>query len=201
MTRFTARIVEFRLREAAQDCGWVQFHKKINITCAPTGVIQFLTRCRGQEIRVWPTSSVPCHSGWLLPLLQRGYRPRRFSCKRTNISGVFLWVLFAYLSLFIAQYRCIMKASGCCVALPVSRREPRRRCGGRRGGLNDSQHCAVGPGLQSPQRWSFPPASISLAVSLHSTRSSSSPSNHFALPRHPYFFSPFFPNPTAGDYF
>lgn len=41
---------------------------------------------------------------------------------------------------------------------PVSR----LRCGGRRGGLNDSQHCAVGPGLQSPQRWSFPPASISL---------------------------------------
>lgn len=39
------------------------------------------------------------------------------------------------------------------VSLPVSR----RRCGGRRGGLNDSQHCAVGPGLQSPQRWSFPP--------------------------------------------
>lgn len=28
--------------------------------------------------------------------------------------------------------------------------------------MNDGQHCAVGPGLQSPQRWSFPPASISL---------------------------------------
>lgn len=83
--------------------------------------------------------------------------------------SVFLKVIWVCLSLSLS----IMKPSGCFVGLPVSRREPPCRCGGRRGGLNDSQHCAVGPGLQSPQRWSFPPASISLAVSLHSTRSSS----------------------------
>lgn len=95
-----------------------------------------------------------------------------------------------YSSLFIAHSRRIVKPSGCFVGLPASRREPRCRCGGRRGGLNDSQHCAVGPGLQSPQRWSFPPASISLAVSLHSTRSSSSlsiqPFRHAETSR--YFF-------------
>lgn len=45
----------------------------------------------------------------------------------------------------------------------MSARASASRAGGRRGGgLNDSQLCAVGPGLRSPQRWSFPPASISL---------------------------------------
>lgn len=86
--------------------------------------------------------------------------------------------------------RRVMKQSGCSGGLPVSRREPRCRCGGRRGGLNDSQHCAVGPGLQSPQRSSFPPASISLAVSLHSTRRS------FSLSIQPFRYaatSMFFP--------
>ena len=98
-----------------------------------------------------------------------------------------------------------MKPSGCFVGLPVSRREPRRRCGGRRGGLNDSQHCAVGPGLQSPQRWSFPPASISLAVSLHSTRSSSSLSiQPFRYAETSIFFpdlAPLFLNPTRAIIF
>lgn len=93
--------------------------------------------------------------------------------------------------MFIALSRSIMKPSGCFVGLPVSRREPPCRCGGRRGGLNDSQHCAVGPGLQSPQRWSFPPASISLAVSLHSTRSSSPLSiQPFRYAETSTFFSP-----------
>lgn len=76
------------------------------------------------------------------------------------------------------------EASGCRVSLPVSRREPRRRCGGRRGGLNDSQHCAVGPGLQSPQRWSFPPPpSHSPSPSTQHAAAPLSPSNHFATPR------------------
>lgn len=91
------------------------------------------------------------------------------------------------------------------LGLPVSR----RRCGGRRGGLNDSQHCAVGPGLQSPQRWSFPPASISLRrlppltaqqlLSLHPTIS--------PRRRDTRIFSPRRPRPgaaerkTTGDHF
>lgn len=136
--------------------------------------IQFLPRCRGQDIRLWPTSSVPCHSGRYVSLPQRGYQPGRYFriykqkgrfCRFLECYSFFFWL--------IAPYRRVMKPSGSSVGLPVSRRES-RCCGGRRGGLNDSQHCAVGPGLQSPQRWSFPPASISLAVSLHSTRSSSS---------------------------
>lgn len=113
-------------------------------------------------------------------------------------------VLVAYVGLFNAPFHRIMKPSGCFVGLPVSRREPRCRCGGRRGGLNDSQHCAVGPGLQSPQRWSFPPASISLAVSLHSTRSSSSLSiQPFRYAEASIFshLAPLLVNPTEGDYF
>lgn len=98
-----------------------------------------------------------------------------------------------------------MKPSGCAVGLPVSRREPRCRCGGRRGGLNDSQHCAVGPRPQSPQRWSFPPASISLAVSLHSTRRSSSLSiQPFRYAETSTFFSDLaslFLKLTEDDYF
>lgn len=90
------------------------------------------------------------------------------------IYRVYIYIWWLFRGLFITYAHCILKPIGCCVGLPVSQRESRCRCGGRRGGLNDSQHCAVGPGLQSPQRWSFPPASISLAVSLHSARSSSS---------------------------
>lgn len=113
----------------------------------------------------------------------------------------------AFRRLFRFVYRAlhrIMKPSGCFVGLPVSRREPRCRCGGRRGGLNDSQHCAVGPGLQSPQRWSFPPASISLAVSLHSTRSSSSLSIQPVRYAETSIFSRLrtvVSEPNEGDYF
>lgn len=100
------------------------------------------------------------------------YEKTKTCMKCIFIAYIYIWWLFR--GLFITYAHCILKPIGCCVGLPVSQRESRCRCGGRRGGLNDSQHCAVGPGLQSPQRWSFPPASISLAVSLHSARSSSS---------------------------
>ncbi len=139
-------------------------------------------------------------------LLQRSHRPRRFIRKQKQPLNVYFFSGFYNLIRFcLSRTRSyIMKPSGCFVGLPVSRREPRRRCGGRRGGLNDSQHCAVGPGLQSPQRWSFPPASISLAVSLHSTRSSSSLSLHPTISLRGDIFSdlaPAFLNPTEGDYF
>lgn len=169
---------------------WFNFDQ---IPHLPPGLIQFLPRCRGQDIRIWPTTSVPCHSGRFISLLQRGYRPRRFLLKQKQTLTVDLAGFRGFSGFFIAHPRRIMKPSGCLVGLPVSRRESRCRCGGRRGGLNDSQHCAVGPGLQSPQRWSFPPASISLAVSLHSTRSSNSSSSLSIQPFRYAETSTFFP--------
>lgn len=105
--------------------------------------------------------SLPQRLVGLIPLLHTKSRAKTVG---TNIHGVFLFI-YPGLTFLIRVY--LSRSVGCCcVGLPaVSRREPPCRCGGRRGGLNDSQHCAVGPGLQSPQRWSFPPASISLSPS------------------------------------
>lgn len=106
-------------------------------------------------VRLWRTKSAPsysvggssCHKGATERMARSGSRG-----PPTCLSFGLL------LSFIVPRSPCWGgKASGSRVSLPVSRREPRRRCGGRRGGLNDSQHCAVGPGLQSPQRWSFPP--------------------------------------------
>lgn len=115
--------------------------------------------------------------------------PERVALSGNRAHQMFVFVFsLVILFGFIASYRYVGNPSGCSVSLPVSRREPRRRCGGRRGGLNDSQHCAVGPGLQSPQRWSFPPPpSHSPSPSTQHAAASLSPSNHFATPGHPHF--------------
>lgn len=135
-------------------------------------------------VRLWRTSSVPSHS-------VGGSSYHKGATERTACSGsrgpptCLSFGLLLSLSFPVAM---LGKAGGSRVSLPVSRREPRRRCGGRRGGLNDSQHCAVGPGLQSPQRWSFPPPpSHSPSPSTQHAAAPLSPSNHFATPRRPHF--------------
>lgn len=45
--------------------------------------MQFLPRRRGQEIRLWPTSSVPYHDGWFMSVLQR-HQQRVHSITKQN---------------------------------------------------------------------------------------------------------------------
>lgn len=134
-----------------------------------------------------------------MSLLQRVGRMSTFWKKLLNVHiHIFDFYLPFFVCLPLTFFVPVLRWSRAAVVLDyLSRRESPRRCGGRRGGLNDSQHCAVGPGLQSPQRWSFPPPpshSPSPSPSTQRAAALLSPSNHFATPT---FFSGSWTQPKA----
>lgn len=129
------------------------FFPRRGISRLPLGATHAFSPALEDTVRLWRTSSVPSHSVGGSSYHKGATERMAWSGSRGPPTCLSFGLLLS-LSFPVAM---LGKASGSRVSLPVSRRESRRRCGGRRGGLNDSQHCAVGPGLQSPQRWSFPP--------------------------------------------
>lgn len=87
------------MKGLAQNSPFSCYFEKKFITFTPGSYVQFLPRCLGQEIRVWPPSSVPYHRRFI-SLLQRSCRPRRFTRKQKHALNVYLSRIYIYLVAF-----------------------------------------------------------------------------------------------------
>lgn len=172
------------------------------IMFTPGSYIQFLPRCLGQEIRVWPPSSVPYHRRFI-SLLQRSCRPKRFTRKQKHALNVYLSRFGGFFTVCLSRTRIVywnrsavvLAYLSLSVSLGVAVEEE-----GEGWTIASTAPSVLG---SSPRRDgpSPPPPSHSPSPSTQRAAALLSPSNHFATPRPPHFFRSLSLNTTEGDYF
>lgn len=186
----------------AQNSPFSCYFENKFITFTPGSYIQFLPRCLGQEIRVWPPSSVPYHRRFI-SLLQRSCRPRRFTRKQKHALNVYLSRFGGFFAVCLSRTRIVywnrsavvLAYLSLSVSLGVAVEEE-----GEGWTIASTAPSVLG---SSPRRDgpSPPPPSHSPSPSTQRAAALLSPSNHFATPRPPHFFRSLSLNTTEGDYF